>query len=119
MGLLEEYDKLVNTAQSNFEKAEEKFNNHNNKKNATALAKARAELESVKTQKPEPKKREPSTNRLWRLDWIVNFGKYKDDKMTVEEVIDCDRDYITWALGSIEWFELDNEAYAYFKSTMS
>ncbi len=44
---------------------------------------------------------------------VFNFGKYKG--YNIHEVIDADRDYITWALTNLDNFMLDEEAMKHYR----
>lgn len=45
----------------------------------------------------------------------LTFGKYKGD--TVEEVLNNKPSYLEWAIDTIEWFELDEEAQGELEKT--
>jgi len=50
--------------------------------------------------------------RKWKrhkLTDIVNFGKYKDDGWTIQDLIDYDLEYLMWVVDNLGWFALDKE----------
>ncbi len=46
---------------------------------------------------------------IYKLETELNFGK-KHKGETIEEIIEDDPEYLLWAIDTIEWFELDDEA---------
>jgi hypothetical protein len=50
------------------------------------------------------------------LDTTMTFGQYEGD--AVEDVIDKDAQYITWCIDTMNDFELDDEAYAYYQKVL-
>lgn len=46
---------------------------------------------------------------VYGLETEIKFGK-KHRGETIEDIIENDPDYLLWALDTIEWFELDDEA---------
>ena len=103
--------------EKNFELCEKNFNLTPGRNTATKLAEARKKLEDFNKQNEivvDIKKIVSQT--IYSLDSKVNFGRFKDDDFTVKEVIDYDREYITWAIENIEWFLLSDTAYKYYVS---
>lgn len=47
----------------------------------------------------------------YEKDDIMPFGKYKQQGKTVMWVIVHANGYMTWAINTIDWFILSNEAY--------
>ena len=45
------------------------------------------------------------------LDWVFNFGKYKDEQPTIRELLDRDPSYVVWCCENLDWFDVD--AYIY------
>ena len=45
------------------------------------------------------------------LDWMFNFGKYKDEQPTIRELLDRDPGYVVWCCENLDWFDVD--AYIY------
>lgn len=46
---------------------------------------------------------------VYGLETELKFGaKHRGE--TIEEIIEDDPDYLLWAIDTIEWFELDDEA---------
>ncbi|MCC7158852.1 MAG: hypothetical protein IT281_04880 [Ignavibacteria bacterium] len=56
----------------------------------------------------ETNRRIATIKNHYKLTDSFNFGKHKNK--TIEEVIECDPEYIQWALDSIAHFALDAEA---------
>ena len=57
--------------------------------------------------------------KIYDLNTIMNFGKYKPEnymgeELTVKNVMDIDPDYIDWCLSNIKWFDLSTDADDYF-----
>ena len=46
---------------------------------------------------------------IYKLETELNFGK-KHRGETIEEIIEKDPSYLLWAIDTIEWFKLDDEA---------
>ena len=45
------------------------------------------------------------------LDWVFNFGKYKDEQPTIRELLETDPSYVVWCCENLDWFDVD--AYIY------
>ena len=45
------------------------------------------------------------------LDWVFNFGKYKDEQPTIRELLESDPSYVVWCCENLDWFDVD--AYIY------
>jgi hypothetical protein len=101
----------------NFDLCEKNFSTNPNKGTATKLAEARKKLDDFnKENKDTTTVKKTVSQTIYHLNSKMNFGRFKDDDLTVEEVIDCDREYITWSIENIEWFVLSSEAYKYYVS---
>lgn len=53
-------------------------------------------------------------NRIFYLNSILDFGKYKGEGKTVKNVMWDDPYYIEWCIKNISWFALNNEAMNHF-----
>jgi hypothetical protein len=47
--------------------------------------------------------------RNFKPDTIVNFGKYRDDGFTVEELIQLDVEYVDWMMKTFDGDTWDDE----------
>ena len=36
------------------------------------------------------------------LDWVFNFGKYKDEQPTIRELLDRDPSYVVWCCENLD-----------------
>lgn len=55
--------------------------------------------------------------KIFTLDTELNFGQYKGKELW--EVLRDDLNYVAWCLETVNWFELDNEAFEEYRKKSS
>lgn len=52
-------------------------------------------------------------NRIFTLNSVLDFGKFKGQGLTIKDVMWNEPHYIEWCIRKISWFALDDEAMNY------
>ena len=51
----------------------------------------------------------------YRLEDPIRFGKYRQEGLTIEQIIDRDPTYVEWLIDNVDHFSLDTEAWNYYE----